>query len=455
MIIFLAAAIVIVVLTLTAFFWPLRSLRQQAPAESSAPLQSVEQQAEWQASWAALAAQRAEIDADVDADMLAADAREESVREWSARAGVTLAAIKAQPEASQAPLRRWSMVSAVVLVLAAIVLYAVLGNPRALEGNASPSPLAAVNETFDPESASAGQAAHAQSPAAVQEMLKSLEAKLAAQPDNVAGWALLARSKGQLGDFAGAAAAYEQALRLAPADPDLLTDAADVLAMAQGRNLQGRPSAMIAQALKIDPEHHKALALAASAAMQAGQRSEAIIFWKRLRATFADGSDDAAQIDQVLAQLSGSALGANTLAEQPAFAEPEQLPAPAAQALPKSNAAASAGISGAVDITPALRGRVAAHSTLFVYARNAASTSRMPLAVMRMPLPVLPASFLLDDSMAMAPAMNLSSADKVDIEARISVSGQATPQSGDLRGVLRAVKTGSSQLRILIDTVQP
>jgi cytochrome c-type biogenesis protein CcmH len=67
----------------------------------------------------------------------------------------------------------------------------------------------------------------------------------------------------------------------------------------------------------------------------------------------------------------------------------------------------------------------------------------------------LPKEFTLDDSMSMAPTAKLSSAQAVIIEARVSKSGNALPQSGDLAGKSAAVKPGASGVKIVIDQVVP
>ncbi|MDI1302471.1 MAG: c-type cytochrome biogenesis protein CcmI [bacterium] len=462
MIIFFALAVIIALLALAVFFRPLWRLSPPWQRRDSSAA-DVEQQAEWQALWATLAAQRTELEADAGAAMLAPDARDESVREWAGRADALLAAVQAEPAQSPAPLRRAAMASAAGVLIAAFALYGWLGNPAAIAPDA-----AAVSAT--PVAANTASA-HAESPEAMQGMVKSLEARLASQPDNVSGWALLARSRGQLGDFAAASDAYAHALKLAPDDPDLLVDAADVLGMVQGRNLQGRPAEMIAAALALDPQHRKGLALAASAAMQRGHKDEAITFWQRLRATFAEGSDDAAAIDQVLAQLgaaggvTGSAAGisnafADIATDEPAFAAAHALPEnqAGAKAAASNAATKNSRLAGVVELAPALAGKIPAGSTLFIYARAAATAgtaARMPLAVIRMPVPAFPLRFVLDDSMAMAPGMNLSGAGLVDVEARISASGEATPQPGDLRGRVAAVRPGSGNVHVVIAAVQP
>jgi len=79
----------------------------------------------------------------------------------------------------------------------------------------------------------------------------------------------------------------------------------------------------------------------------------------------------------------------------------------------------------------------------------------MPLAVLRSTAAALPLDFSLDDSMAMSPMAKLSAASAVRIEARVSRSGGATPQPGDLVGTSGIVKPGASGVKILIDKVLP
>jgi cytochrome c-type biogenesis protein CcmH len=61
-------------------------------------------------------------------------------------------------------------------------------------------------------------------------------------------------------------------------------------------------------------------------------------------------------------------------------------------------------------------------------------------------------AFVLDDSLSMMPGRNLSASPSVVVEARLSRSGSANPQAGDLRGSTPALdprKAGA--LRVLIN----
>jgi cytochrome c-type biogenesis protein CcmH len=276
-------------------------------------------------------------------------------------------------------------------------------------------------------------------------MVDKLAQRLKTRPDDAEGWVLLARSYQSLERFSDAADAYAHADTLVPNNPALLADYADALAMAQGRKLAGQPAALAARALAIDPNHKKALALAATAALEARDVDAALAYWRRLLAQFPEGSDDAKQVTAIVAEIESAKNGLKA-------------PPPAAQEQPRSPAAtvpaAGAAIAGRVDISPALASKVALTDTVFIFAR-ALEGSRMPLAVLRIPARELPKDFRLDDSMGMASGIKLSAAPAVIVEARISKSGNALPQAGDLSGKSGPVKPGASDIKITIDQVVP
>ena len=114
----------------------------------------------------------------------------------------------------------------------------------------------------------------------------------------------------------------------------------------------------------------------------------------------------------------------------------------------------SLAISGKVSIAPSLAGKGSATDTLFVFARET-SGPPMPVAIMRATKKDLPFTFRLDDSNSMMPSRTLSSVAMVVIVARLSKSGQAMPQSGDLEGMSQPVKPGTDGVTIVIDRERP
>lgn len=127
-------------------------------------------------------------------------------------------------------------------------------------------------------------------------MIASLEAKLKTNPNDAAGWFTLARSYTATGRYADSARAFARLSELVPEDARLLADYADVLAMAQGQNLQGKPLELINRALTLNPDNEKALNLAASAAYQRKDFALAASYWRRLLKLLPPDADAARNI---------------------------------------------------------------------------------------------------------------------------------------------------------------
>ena len=122
---------------------------------------------------------------------------------------------------------------------------------------------------------------------------------------------------------------------------------------------------------------------------------------------------------------------------------------PAAGQVPAGKALAGVSVSGTVSLAPALAALAAPQDTVFVVAR-AADGRGMPLALQRVQVKDLPWAFTLDDRSAMAPQARLSGAQTVVVTARVSKSGNAMPQPGDLVGTSGPVAVGASGLRVEI-----
>lgn len=128
-----------------------------------------------------------------------------------------------------------------------------------------------------------------------------------------------------------------------------------------------------------------------------------------------------------------------------------------AQAEPAASAkliGQSRAISGKVVMAPNLAAKGAPTDTLFVFARET-SGPPMPVAIVRATKKDLPFTFRLDDSNSMMPSRKLSDVEVVVIVARLSKSGQAMPQSGDLEGMSQPVKPGMEGITIVIDRERP
>ncbi len=121
---------------------------------------------------------------------------------------------------------------------------------------------------------------------------------------------------------------------------------------------------------------------------------------------------------------------------------------------PVKSARPSLAISGKVIMGPNLAGKGSSTDTLFVFAREA-NGPPMPVAIVRATRKDLPFTFRLDDSVSMMPSRKLSDVGSVVIVARLSKSGQAMAQSGDLEGMSQPVKPGTDGITIIIDRERP
>lgn len=336
--------------------------------------------------------------------------------------------------ASALPARRTAWALALLIPLASVLTYLQLGDPQA----AAPSVTAPADR-------------HSVTPEQIQKMVAALGERLKAQPDDAEGWLMLGRSYTALGRYRDAATALRRAADLLPANPNVLTDLADVLAMASNKRLAGEPARLVQQALDLDPRHVKALALAGSVSFEARDFAAARSHWQRLLAVIPPDSPMARSVQGSIAEATQLEGGAAPVAGGPPG---ESGASPSAGAAAATAARPGSAISGQVVVSPELAARIAAGDTLFVFAR-AAQGPRMPLAILRKPADGLPFEFTLDDAMAMAPNLRLSGFAQVVVGARISRSGNATPQPGDLVGQSEPVSPGSTGLRIVIDRVQP
>ena len=399
--------------------------------------------------------EREEILRDADNGVLSATERELALADLSERAarelGTTSMPRQQEREQARRPARVLALLLAAGMAVLSVLLYARLGTPEALSGSAQAS-------------AEAERGTLAVSDPRVLEMVQKLTKKLEANPDDAQGWLMLGRSQMVLAHYPEAARAYERAVKLSPPDAQTLADYADALAMAQGRRLDGEPTELVMQAVKLDPTNQKALELAGTVALGRGDIAGAIGYWEKLRAQLPPQSDDAREVDAALESLRGrlgqpgasSARGAAVGAAGPATAASPKT-AQAVGAGGGGSAGSAGRVTGQIDVAGELAGKVTLSDTVFIFAKAAggadASAPRMPLAVVRFAARELPRSFELGDAQAMTPAGKVSTQSEVVVQARISKSGSALPQPGDLESAPVTVKPGARPVSIVISRV--
>lgn len=320
------------------------------------------------------------------------------------------------------PAKSVAIATAALVPLVAVGLYILLGNPAALDDRRAAPAAADGNHGLNQQQ--------------IIGLVAGLAARLKDNPDDGEGWAMLARSYGVLGRHQDALIAYQNAVQRIDRNAQLLVDYADTLALVRGRKLAGEPYELVKRALAIDARNLKGLALAGTAELEAGNPAAAIPHWEAILKLVPAEAPLARSISASLAQAR------------------QQIATRGVATVQATGAAPSAAITGIVALSPALAGRVAATDTLFVFAR-AAEGSRMPLAILKRTAGELPLQFRLDDTMSMGPAAKLSTAGRVVVGARISRSGTAAPQSGDLEATSVPAAVGGEAVNVVIEKVLP
>ena len=273
----------------------------------------------------------------------------------------------------------------------------------------------------------------------VEKMVAGLAAKMEQDPSNLKGWAMLARSYKVMGRPKDAEKAYDRAGSYLDTDPQLLADYADVSASNANGSFEGKPQAIISRALKADPNNMMALWLAGTADYNRGDYKGAVQVWGRLAKLLPADSED-------MKMIQGSIMEARGKANLP----PEPL---VSQVISPVAAVSSKNINGTVEINPDLKFRIKPDYIVMVIAR--APGARMPVAIMRGKAADLPLRFVLNDALAMTPDTLISNLSEATIEVRISKSGQAKAEPGDLYSEIQTVKVGTNNLKVVVDQVRP
>jgi cytochrome c-type biogenesis protein CcmH len=277
-----------------------------------------------------------------------------------------------------------------ISLLSAGLLYQLLGTPQALNPAAR------------------------EAPKTLEAAIEQLKTALARDPKQAEGWVLLAQAYQRTGDTGGAREAFAKAAALSPDDADLQTDAAQARANADAaHNFDASALALLHHALEVNPKHQRARWFLGVAQRQAGQNGEAAATWEPLLA----------QVDaSTAASLRKEINVARGLAGQAPL--PDAPPAAAAQALLTVN----------VSLDPALAARVRLQpdAKVFVIARQVGGPP-MPVAAQKHAVSELPFSASLSDADSPMPTLKLSQMTEVELVARLSSTGEAMPQAGDLQ----------------------
>lgn len=244
-------------------------------------------------------------------------------------------------------------------------------------------------------------------------MIERLEDRLRGSPDELDGWIMLGRAYAARHRNYRAADAYERALELSDGNnTEAMLGLGEALALADQHSLTGRAGQLLERVATLEPQNARALWWGGAAAYQRNDFALARDRWQQFLAT--NPPPDIAQILRVKIAEIDQQLGSTQIASnnQPAAANQVRV---------------------RVDVAGDINGREGA---LFVLARHPGEAGP-PLAVKRLPLGKWPIDVVLGADDAMMPGRSLSAGDEVQVVARISRSGTASPASGDGYGEVR------------------
>ncbi|WP_096085925.1 c-type cytochrome biogenesis protein CcmI [Agaribacterium haliotis] len=257
--------------------------------------------------------------------------------------------------------------------------------------------------------------AHGGSKQLETELLSKLQQRLKQRPESPQLWFMLGSAASSAGNYELSVRAYKELLKLAPESARVHAELAQSLFMRAGNTITPEVRAETQKALELDPELASALGLAGIDAFQSGRYQQAIDLWQ-------------SAVKQLDPQSSGAqVLSRGIVRAQAALGQSGASKTSSATASTKAAAGASILVKLSLGDKAA---ELSGDETVFVYAR-AWQGAKMPLAIQRLKVSDLPATVELNKDTAMAQGMDISSAPQLEVLARVSLSGTASPQSGD------------------------
>jgi len=273
-----------------------------------------------------------------------------------------------------------------------------------------------------------------------QELLERLNDKTQKYPKDVESWYLVGRIQFELGNYKEAVKGFNGVLINLPSDAKedqavAMAQLAQAQFFANDRNLNAATKSLLEATLEINPQETTALGLLGVAAFDQKDFLNAIKYWQRLLGLMPPTNPNAVAIqggiDKAMSQLT------------PVQRETLQV---------NMAAKPSASIIVTVDLADSIRGQVPEQADLFILAK-AETGPPMPLAVKRLTNNTWPVTVVLDDSMAMMPALKMSNFEKVIITARISKSGVGNTKPGDIQGDSGVIEVSAKKAQVLIDEI--
>ncbi|MEZ5495277.1 MAG: tetratricopeptide repeat protein [Gammaproteobacteria bacterium] len=245
----------------------------------------------------------------------------------------------------------------------------------------------------------------------LEEAVAQLEEKLKENPDDIDGQMLLARTQFSMKNYDKAVTAYSKANELAPNESVILTELAEAIALKNNKGtFLGEPEQYLAKAYELNPQNQKAIWLYGMTFYEKQDYAKTLELWTGLYEMISDEGAKkqlAEQLNDIRSKLD------MPLIEEPVY---ETL------------------ITATVDISESLKSQLQGkEALLYIYTKETQGMP-MPIAVIKKTIQLsdFPMNISMSDAQNLQPNRKLSEFKEVVIGARISFSGNAMAQKGDL-----------------------
>ncbi|MDJ0794301.1 MAG: hypothetical protein QNI98_08640 [Woeseiaceae bacterium] len=273
----------------------------------------------------------------------------------------------------------------------------------------------------------------------MDEVITSLEARLAENPDDLGGWSMLGRTYMTMRNYEAAADTYEKIMELEGAqNAQTMVDLAIAIINRDESPIEGRTASLIENALALDPNNQAALFYSGVAAANRGETDIAADRWEILL-----GLNPPPEVRSILEENIAIWRG-----------EKAAPTAPVAAAAASSEPAGDAVVSARISLSEEAMASITQNASVFIIARDPAAPSP-PIAVARRMLTDLPAVVSLTDAQSMVAGRNLSMFAEIELLARVSLSGGPAAQSGDWFGSMLVRPAENNSVMLTIDRQVP
>jgi cytochrome c-type biogenesis protein CcmH len=278
----------------------------------------------------------------------------------------------------------------------------------------------------------------------IEELVLGLEDRLKQTPEDETAWWMLTRSYMALGRFDDALQSVERLNEISGDTAPVMLLKANAMMLVKGDSFAAEPEELIQRSLELEPESVSGLWMAGLAARERGDEESAITYWQRLLPLVEADEAASEEILGLLAEVLGADASGVMLAKNKNKNETAN-----------EKVQASNSVTVNVTLAPEFKEEYGPDDILFVFAR-ADDGMPMPVAASRLRVADLPASLILNDEQAMMPSRLISSFKEVEVLARISKSGQAIAQSGDLSSAVVLSRVGAAEtVELLINQRVP